>query len=137
MCPTAAAAAAGSLLAVCSCSIVPLFAGIYKKGAGLGPAVTFLFFAPAGIVLALAYTGIILGVEFAFARVVLCLLFGIGIGLPAALRAWLLERRARPTPARPSLTRSVDMKTVRILGSGCANCRKLEAMAREAAGSAG
>ena len=48
-----AAAAAGSLLAVCSCTIVPLFAGIYRKGAGLGPAMTFLFFAPAGNVLAL------------------------------------------------------------------------------------
>ncbi|MBU4352926.1 MAG: permease, partial [Nanoarchaeota archaeon] len=42
-----AAALAGSVLAVCSCTIVPLFAGIYKKGAGLGPAITFLFFAPA------------------------------------------------------------------------------------------
>ena len=63
-----AAAAAGSLLAVCSCTIVPLFAGIYKKGAGLGPAITFLFFAPAGNILALAYTGSILGAEFAFAR---------------------------------------------------------------------
>ena len=83
-----AAAAAGSLLAVCSCTIVPLFAGIYKKGAGLGPAITFLFFAPAGNVLALAYTGSILGPEFAFARFVLCLLFGIGIGLLMALLFW-------------------------------------------------
>jgi uncharacterized membrane protein YraQ (UPF0718 family) len=40
-----AAVAAGSLLAVCSCTIVPLFAGIYRKGAGIGPAITFLFFA--------------------------------------------------------------------------------------------
>jgi uncharacterized membrane protein YraQ (UPF0718 family) len=83
-----AAAAAGSLLAVCSCTIVPLFAGIYKKGAGLGPAITFLFFAPAGNVLALAYTGSILGAEFAFARFVLCLLFGIGIGLLMAVLFW-------------------------------------------------
>jgi uncharacterized membrane protein YraQ (UPF0718 family) len=83
-----AAVAAGSLLAVCSCTIVPLFAGIYKKGAGLGPAITFLFFAPAGNVLALAYTGSILGPEFAFARFVLCLLFGIGIGLLMALLFW-------------------------------------------------
>lgn len=83
-----AAAAAGSLLAVCSCTIVPLFAGIYKKGAGLGPAITFLFFAPAGNVLALAYTGSILGAEFAFARFVLCLLFGVGIGLLMALLFW-------------------------------------------------
>ena len=80
-----AAAAAGSLLAVCSCTIVPLFAGIYRKGAGLGPAITFLFFAPAGNILALAYTGSILGAEFAFARFVLCLLFGIGIGMLMAM----------------------------------------------------
>src|SRR3989304_5808108 len=53
-----AAALAGSVLAVCSCTIVPLFAGIYKKGAGIGPAITFLFFAPAGNILALAYTGV-------------------------------------------------------------------------------
>jgi len=83
-----AAAAAGSLLAVCSCTIVPLFAGIYKKGAGLGPAITFLFFAPAGNILALAYTGSILGAEFAFARFALCLLFGIGIGLLMAVLFW-------------------------------------------------
>ena len=83
-----AAAAAGSLLAVCSCTIVPLFAGIYKKGAGLGPAITFLFFAPAGNVLALAYTGSILGAEFAFARLIMCLLFGIGIGVLMAMLFW-------------------------------------------------
>src|SRR5512139_4037179 len=80
-----AAAAAGSLLAVCSCTIVPLFAGIHRKGAGLGPAITFLFFAPAGNILALAYTGNILGAEFAIARVLMCLLFGIGIGISMAL----------------------------------------------------
>ncbi len=83
-----AAVAAGSLLAVCSCTIVPLFAGIYKKGAGLGPAITFLFFAPAGNILALAYTGSILGADFAIARVVLCILFGIGIGLLMARLFW-------------------------------------------------
>ncbi len=83
-----AAAAAGSLLAVCSCTIVPLFAGIYRKGAGIGPAITFLFFAPAGNILALAYTGSILGTEFAVARVVLSLLFGISIGLLMALLFW-------------------------------------------------
>ena len=83
-----AAAAAGSLLAVCSCTIVPLFAGIYRKGAGIGPAMTFLFFAPAGNIMALAYTGSILGPEFAVARVVFCLMFGIGIGILMALVFW-------------------------------------------------
>lgn len=76
-----AAALAGSLIAVCSCTIVPLFAGIHRKGAGLGPAICFLFFAPAGNVMALAYTGSILGPGFAVARLILCLCFGVGIGL--------------------------------------------------------
>ncbi|MGA8052333.1 MAG: permease [Burkholderiales bacterium] len=76
-----AAVMAGSTLAVCSCTIVPLFAGIYRKGAGLGPAMTFLFFAPAGNILALAYTGAAIGSDFAIARVILSLVFGIGIGM--------------------------------------------------------
>ncbi len=80
-----AAAAAGSLLAVCSCTIVPLFAGIYRKGAGLGPAITFLFFAPAANILALVYTGGVIGVDLAGARFLLSLAFGIGIGLAMAL----------------------------------------------------
>jgi uncharacterized membrane protein YraQ (UPF0718 family) len=80
-----AAAAAGSLLAVCSCTIVPLFAGIYRKGAGIGPAITFLFFAPAANILALVYTGGVIGVDLALARFVLSLTFGIGIGLAMAL----------------------------------------------------
>ncbi|MGE4448629.1 MAG: permease [Azospira sp.] len=80
-----AAAAAGSVLAVCSCTIVPLFAGIYRKGAGLGPATTFLFFAPAANILALVYTGGIIGVDLAVARLLLSLTFAIGIGLIMAL----------------------------------------------------
>lgn len=80
-----AAALAGSVLAVCSCTIVPLFAGIYKKGAGIGPAITFLFFAPAANILALVYTGHILGADLALARLVLSLAFGIGIGMIMAL----------------------------------------------------
>jgi len=80
-----AAALAGSVLAVCSCTIVPLFAGIYKKGAGIGPAITFLFFAPAANILALIYTGGVIGVDLAFARFFLSLAFGIGIGLIMAL----------------------------------------------------
>ncbi len=80
-----AAAVAGSVLAVCSCTIVPLFAGIYKKGAGIGPAITFLFFAPAANILALVYTGGVIGPDLAFARLFLSLAFGIGIGLIMAL----------------------------------------------------
>jgi len=76
-----ASAAAGFLLAVCSCTVIPLFAGIYKKGAGLGPAITFLFIAPAINVLALTYTGTVIGMDIAIARLFLSLLFGIGIGI--------------------------------------------------------
>jgi uncharacterized membrane protein YraQ (UPF0718 family) len=65
-----------------------LFGGIYRKGAGVGPAITFLFFAPAGNIMALAYTGSILGIEFAMARCLLCLLFGVGIGLLMAMLFW-------------------------------------------------
>lgn len=80
-----ASAAAGFLLAVCSCTVIPLFAGIYKKGAGLGPAITFLFVAPAINVLALVYTGKIIGMDLAIARLVLSIAFGIGIGVIMAL----------------------------------------------------
>jgi hypothetical protein len=80
-----AAALAGSVLAVCSCTIVPIFAGIYKKGAGLGPAITFLFFAPAANILALIYTGGVIGADLAIARLLLSLAFGVGIGMIMAL----------------------------------------------------
>jgi uncharacterized membrane protein YraQ (UPF0718 family) len=91
-----AAAMAGSTLAVCSCTIVPLFAGIFMKGAGIGPAITFLFFAPAGNILALSYTGVALGADFAIARVILTLVFGIGIGLIMGV----IFRKIRPGPCR-------------------------------------
>ncbi len=80
-----AAAGAGFLLAVCSCTVIPLFAGIYKKGAGLGPAITFLFVAPAINILALSYTGTVIGMDLAIARLVLSLVFGVGIGIIMAL----------------------------------------------------
>ena len=80
-----ASAVAGFLLAVCSCTVIPLFAGIYKKGAGLGPAITFLFVAPAINILALVYTGGVIGMDLAIARLVLSMVFGISIGLIMAL----------------------------------------------------
>jgi uncharacterized membrane protein YraQ (UPF0718 family) len=76
-----AAAVGGFVLAVCSCTILPLFAGIWKRGAGLGPAITFLFVGPAVNILAIAYTGAAIGMDIAIARVVLSIAFGIGIGL--------------------------------------------------------
>jgi hypothetical protein len=75
------ASAAGFLIAVCSCTILPLFAGIWKKGAGLGPAVTFLFTGPAINLLAITYTGSLIGWDIAAARGVLAITFGIVIGM--------------------------------------------------------
>jgi hypothetical protein len=75
------ASAAGLLIAVCSCTILPLFAGIWRKGAGLGPAVTFLFTGPAVNVLAILYTGSLIGWDIAAARGILAVVFGILIGL--------------------------------------------------------
>ncbi|MGW8249745.1 MAG: permease [Anaerolineales bacterium] len=76
-----AAAAGGFILAVCSCTILPLFAGIWKRGAGLGVAITFLFVGPAVNILAIAYTGAAIGMDIALARIVLSIGFGILIGL--------------------------------------------------------
>jgi hypothetical protein len=75
------AAVGGFVLAVCSCTILPLFAGIYRQGAGLGPAITFLFVGPAINVLAVSYTGVAIGLDIAVARIILSAVFGIGIGL--------------------------------------------------------
>ncbi len=76
-----AAAVGGFVLAVCSCTILPLFAGIWKRGAGLGPAITFLFVGPAINILAIAYTGAAIGMDIAIARIGLSIIFGIAIGL--------------------------------------------------------
>jgi uncharacterized protein len=76
-----AAALGGFVLAVCSCTIIPLFAGIWKRGAGLGPAITFLFVGPAINILAITYTGAAIGFDVAFARLILAISFGIVIGL--------------------------------------------------------
>jgi len=75
------AALGGFVLAVCSCTILPLFAGIYRQGAGLGPAITFLFVGPAINILAVSYTGVAIGLDIAVARIILSAVFGIGIGL--------------------------------------------------------
>jgi uncharacterized protein len=79
-----AAALGGFILAVCSCTILPLFAGIWKRGAGLGPAITFLFVGPAINILAITYTGAAIGFDMAAARLILSIAFGLLIGLNMA-----------------------------------------------------
>ncbi|MCK5057765.1 MAG: permease, partial [Candidatus Aminicenantes bacterium] len=74
------AAVSGSILAVCSCTILPLFAGIHKRGAGLGPASTFLYSGPAINVLAIILTARVLGVEIGIARAVGAIAFSVIIG---------------------------------------------------------
>ena len=75
------ASVSGSILAVCSCTVLPLFAGIYKMGAGIGPATAFLYSGPAVNVLAIILTARILGLEIGIARAVGAIIFSIVIGL--------------------------------------------------------
>jgi len=84
-----ASALGGFVIAVCSCTIMPLFASIYKKGAGLGPAITFLFVGPAVNILAISFTGVQIGMDIALARIMLSIVFGVGIGV---LMAFLFRR---------------------------------------------
>lgn len=88
------ASVAGTVLAVCSCTVLPLFGGIYKRGAGLGPAAAFLYSGPAINALAIILTARILGVELGVARAVGAVLFSVFVGLSMA---WIYydEERAR------------------------------------------
>jgi len=79
------ASVSGAVLAVCSCTILPLFSSIYKRGAGLGPAVAFLYSGPAISVLSIILTAKILGFEMGLARAAGAILFAIVIGLIMSL----------------------------------------------------
>lgn len=79
------AAFSGTILAVCSCTILPLFSSIYKRGAGLGPAVAFLYSGPAINILAIILTARVLGFELGLARVIGAVSFSVVIGLLMAL----------------------------------------------------
>jgi len=75
------ASVSGTILAVCSCTVLPLFAGIYRMGAGLGPATAFLYSGPAINVLAIVLTARVLGIELGIARAVGAIVFSVVIGL--------------------------------------------------------
>ncbi len=104
-----ASALGGFVLAVCSCTILPLFAGIWKRGAGLGPAVTFLFVGPAINILAITYTGATIGYDIAIARLVLSIAFGILIGL---VMAWVYRKEESDRAAEMAQNGLFDQKTV-------------------------
>jgi hypothetical protein len=75
------ASISGTVLAVCSCTVLPLFSGIYKKGAGIGPATTFLYSGPAINILAIILTARVLGWKIGLARAVGAILFSVLIGI--------------------------------------------------------
>jgi uncharacterized membrane protein YraQ (UPF0718 family) len=78
-------AVSGAILAVCSCTVLPLFMGIYKQGAGLGPAIAFLYSGPAINVLAIILSARVLGWQIGLARAIGAVLFSVVIGLIMAL----------------------------------------------------
>jgi len=88
------ASVSGAILAVCSCTVLPLFGGIYKRGAGLGPAITFLYSGPAINVLAIILTARVLGLRLGIARALGAIIFSIVIGL-AMHFIFLKEEHAR------------------------------------------
>ena len=88
------ASVSGTILAVCSCTVLPLFSGIYKRGAGLGPAIAFLYSGPAINVLAIILTARILGWQLGLARAIGAVVFSVVIGL-LMHQIFLIEERAR------------------------------------------
>jgi uncharacterized membrane protein YraQ (UPF0718 family) len=92
------AAISGTVLAVCSCTVLPLFAGIHRRGAGLGPASAFLYSGPAINVLAIILTARVLGFELGVARAVAAVVFSIVIGLAMQL-IFRKEEAARASAA--------------------------------------
>ena len=93
------ASVSGTILAVCSCTVLPLFGGIYMRGAGLGPAVAFLYSGPAINVLAVVLTARVLGWQLGLARALGAIVFAVVIGLLMHL-IYLREERAKAAQVR-------------------------------------
>ncbi|MHC4716014.1 MAG: permease, partial [Planctomycetota bacterium] len=101
------ASVSGAVLAVCSCTVLPLFAGVYRMGAGVGPAATFLYAGPAINVLAIILTARVLGIRLGVARAVGAVVFSVVIGLAMHLifrnsEHAKAEARADLPPAEPT-----------------------------------
>ena len=88
------ASVSGAILAVCSCTILPLFTGIRKRGAGLGPAIAFLYSGPAINILAIVYTARLLGYDLGIARAIGAITFSVIIGLIMSL-IWIKEEKSK------------------------------------------
>ena len=100
------ASVSGTILAVCSCTILPLFAGIYKMGAGLGPACAFLYSGPAINILAIVLTARILGPEMGIARAVGAVIFAVVIGL--AMHFFFRHEEAEKAAVAPVMCNDDD-----------------------------
>jgi uncharacterized membrane protein YraQ (UPF0718 family) len=107
------ASVSGTILAVCSCTVLPMFAGIYTRGAGIGPAVTFLYSGPAINVLAIILTARILGFELGLARAVGAIIFSIFIGLSMAA---IYHKEDRERVKQAGSLVSLDETSSRSLG---------------------
>jgi uncharacterized membrane protein YraQ (UPF0718 family) len=99
------ASVSGSILAVCSCTVLPLFAGIYRMGAGIGPATAFLYSGPAINVLAIILTARVLGAKLGIARAVGAIVFSVVIGLGMHL---IFRREDRATVQSPQVISEVE-----------------------------
>lgn len=97
------ASVSGAILAVCSCTVLPLFGGIYRRGAGLGPAIAFLYSGPAINVLAVVLTARVLGVEMGIARAIGAVVFAVVIGVLMHV-IFLREERERAAQAKEFAT---------------------------------
>jgi hypothetical protein len=116
------AATSGVVLAVCSCTILPLFAGIYKKGSGIGPATAFLYSGPAINVLAIFYTGSALGYDLGAARAFGAILMSMVIGAYMSIlfrkhdRKLVRDAIRNPTPPQQSEERKKKWVVPALLG---------------------
>jgi len=101
------ASISGTILAVCSCTVLPLFAGIYKRGAGIGPATAFLYSGPAINILAIILTARVLGFELGIARAIGAIIFSIIIGL---VMHFIFERGEKKKPTGQGMAANVQEK---------------------------
>lgn len=111
----AVASVSGSILAVCSCTVLPLFAGIYRMGAGLGPATAFLYSGPAINVLAIILTARVLGPQLGIARAIGAIAFSVVIGLLMHfifLREEAAKAAAQVPMPEPEVTRSLGQNAL-------------------------
>jgi len=107
------ASVSGTILAVCSCTVLPLFKGIYRKGAGLGPAVSFLYSGPAINILAIILTAKVLGVQLGVARAIGAIVFAFVIGL---LMQLIFRREDKERTTNAAMFQSFDDEAGRSLG---------------------